>query len=470
MSQSVKMSVRLCDFFAGFFCERFFRSEGRNGLNRCVNWWSLFLISTAVFIGVLISNGGPLWEGDTESYIRAATDLAHGELNLLRTPGYPALILLFNTLFGSAGLTVLSILQQLLFLLSVMILRHILGITGIGRRTSILLTAFYLFLPDFKMWFVTAMILTESLSFFLFMVLSWLSVRSIINPRSLTFGTSLWMDFLIFLLIAIRPGNIYLIALYAMIWLCVCFSRRWKTLAGIAGLAGLLLVSGAVWSYRLMIKQRFDYEGITIVSFNNNYHFVRQFGLLKPEYVDNPELRRILDECGAYSDADKGKDLIFYWGDVSRVIEIDPCYVEINRVVQKAMFADPAATAGALFYRMFPTETTIDRSTDPWWRKIISALSPNISFTVVFMLVCFAVIIALWIRSRRFSWLTWYLWGMTVACQLTAVIGAMSDWGRLTFGVFPLILLMLAEFWELARHGYMDAKYRARRASSLTTP
>ena len=37
-----------------------------------------------------------------------------------------------------------------------------------------------------------------------------------------------------------------------------------------------------------------------------------------------------------------------------------------------------------------------------------------------------------------------YLWGMVFASHITAMLGAMADWDRLTYGSFPFLLLMFA--------------------------
>lgn len=185
------MSGRINRFFTGFFNERFFLSPERERLNRMLSWGTLMMLATVFSALVLIYHHGPAFNYDTYTYERASVTLSQGELDLYRTPLYPYLILIFRSLFGSAGPVMLCVFQQLLFLISVMFLRHIFRIAGTGRRTAIILTAFYLFVPYLVCLWYMCNISTETVSFFLFMLLGWLSIRIIVNPGSLKISDAL---------------------------------------------------------------------------------------------------------------------------------------------------------------------------------------------------------------------------------------------------------------------------------------
>lgn len=89
--------------------------------------------------------------------------------------------------------------------------------------------------------------------------------------------------------------------------------------------------------YRNAIKSRYGYDGITIISYINNYHFVRQHGLMKPELVGNPELRRMLHDFNAFSDEDRYLTSSYYYNETHALLRIDSCAVEMQHVVNKAL-------------------------------------------------------------------------------------------------------------------------------------
>lgn len=70
---------------------------------------------------------------------------------------------------------------------------------------------------------------------------------------------------------------------------------------------------------------------------------------------------------------------------------------------------------------------------------------PNMGCAYLFLLICLAGIIVVWIRRRRFPWLVAYLWAMVFTSHIAAMLGAMSDWARLTYGSFPFLLLLFAK-------------------------
>jgi hypothetical protein len=53
-----------------------------------------------LFAVALIIDYDPRYRGDTTTYINASYKLAHGEIDLYRTPLLPFLILCFRTVFG----------------------------------------------------------------------------------------------------------------------------------------------------------------------------------------------------------------------------------------------------------------------------------------------------------------------------------------------------------------------------------
>lgn len=63
---------------------------------------------------------------------------------------------------------------------------------------------------------------------------------------------------------------------------------------------------------------------------------------------------------------------------------------------------------------------------------------------LLFLLICLIGMIMTWVRRHRVPWLMAYLWGMVFASHITAMLGAMADWDRLTYGSFPCLLLMFA--------------------------
>lgn len=458
-----------------------------SGVARWLNWWVLFGVSF-LFLGIeLWWWHGPVYEPDTYSYIVACDKLADGEFDIERTPGYPVVLLLCRVIFGSYYLWGVVFIQQLCFLLSVVLFwdlcRRYIGSQIVGK----ILTALYLLLPVVLHYNYVLVIEGESLCISSVIAMIWLTVmvfnrrycqgcgggksvatdesdyngRNVLDKKTVGrrwayYLDPLYISLLMLWCISMRPGYIYFIPLYAVVWLYVgCYSRfcRWRQ--GVVGLVGVALVSAAVVAYSQAIHKRYGYDGITYITCVNNYFFVREFDLLKPELASNDSLRIYMEEYVASSDYSLQEG----WDELNRLMKYDEYFVELNHVVTESLFSDPRKLLhGALFrcadaaaypmvtYNIYNYDWYINsggRRSIPCLEELYEVFVPRLSVVYLFLLVFFVALVWKWIKTAKFQALDWFLWGFVVSSHMVAILGAMSEWNRLTVQAFPILLLLI---------------------------
>lgn len=431
-----------------FFAERFFLDERRRRWNRIVNWPVLFGVAFLWWMASFLWGGGPVFSPDSDSYIVAMENLRSGRMDLERTPGVPLVLWGCELLAGKGYLWVFCFLQEVVFLGSVLLLWDMGRMFVRSRGLVIGITALYLFLPCLSLFHYASGIDTESMAFGTIMLLLWMSLRILrgaeISARE-SVATGIGLNIVLLFSIAVRPAYIYLIPIYAVFWCFLMFRRRSRAvLMGVTGLMALGGVVGVVGGYEERIEQEFGYEGITDISYMNNYFFAREYNLLLPELAENDSLRSKLREFAALPPE-------HLWHEIVYLERFDHNYREMNRVVTASFKAQPARCVSAFLrrsanvgaYRMW------DYSFDLRKQQVYSVFVPRMSCLYLFIAIYFGFIVWQWKRECRFPDMGFFLWGFVVCSHLAAIAGAQDEWSRLTFQAFPAVLLLFGKIASL---------------------
>lgn len=431
-----------------FFAERFFLDERRRRWNRIVNWPVLFGVAFLWWMASFLWGGGPVFSPDSDSYIVAMENLRSGRMDLERTPGVPLVLWGCELLAGKGYLWFFCFLQEVVFLGSVLLLWDMGRMFLRSRGLVIGITALYLFLPCLSLFHYASGIDTESIAFGTIMLLLWMSLRILrgaeISARK-SVATGIGLNIVLFFSIAVRPAYIYLIPIYAVFWCFLMFRRRCRAvLMGVTGLVALGGVVGVVSGYEQRIEQEFGYEGITDISYMNNYFFARENNLLLPELAENDSLRSKLKKFAALPPE-------HLWNEIVYLERFDHNYREMNRVVTASFKAQPARCVSAFLrrsanvgaYRMW------DYSFDLRKHQVYSVFVPRMSCLYLFLAIYFGFLVWQWKRNCRFPDMSFFLWGFVVCSHLAAIAGAQDEWSRLTFQAFPAVLLLFGKIASL---------------------
>lgn len=444
-----RKSTGIITYLKSFFNERFFDTSGCHSyLNRWLNWPTMFAVAVIYWLMVMLTEHGAAVTPDSAGYVRSWEVYAGGTLDLVRTPGYPLLIGLFKMVFGYAWEYVLVLFQEVLFLWSVVLFRDMCRLLVPSRKLGIILTLTYLLTPVCLLYHYANYLNNDSIAYSLIVVLLHSAVSGIVNRR-LTIRSSLFMMSVVAICIAVRPIYIYLLPCMGVFWLWNFADRRLSAKASCAGLCLTIFVTVGVLFYQKQIEQIYGYKGITSVSYCNNYFFVREYGLLNPEFAPTAELRYKLDSIAA-EPFDKYWRI---WKEISTLKENDPHFVEMNEVVTRSIVSRPDKTASALLNRAvkaasFPfVECGMGRIS----QKVLKIFVPRLSLFYLFLAIDFGVLIWLW-RKRGFDGALWFLWMFAVVTHLTAVMGAQYEWGRLSYQAYPAVLLLGGNVFTIVLH------------------
>jgi len=459
------------NLFVCFFGQRFFGNR-KVLLNRFVSWKVFFLVSTLCWFFKLVYSGGPNFEYDSDSYVAVASVLSEGEFDCFRTPGYPGIILLAEFLFGSCYAWAVVIFQQIVFLISIVLLWDM-AVMYIGNcRVANVVSVVYLFLPVVLHHDNACALLTESLGVSSVILLFWLSFRyfKLLRGRS-SMGLSsfplklcfVYLGLITLILlwcVALRPGYIYLLPLYFLFWGYICVVKRGVYFrAAVGGFVGLFVVASVVQCYKMEMKREYGYNGLSTVTALNNYFFVRVYDLLQPQYIKNDSLRADVESFVRI----KGDDLMVIWNETRHlgVYGVDG-WVELDSAINISLRNNPRKCLGALLQRvdkagddmMFQTgmlNLSSSDNTEPFFEAVVRGIAkifvPRLSSVYLFLLLYWIYLCVGWYRTKRFDCVGWFLWGSVVAGHAVALIGAFGDWGRLTVQTVPALLLLIGRLY-----------------------
>ncbi|MDE6283538.1 MAG: hypothetical protein K2L97_06075 [Muribaculaceae bacterium] len=223
--------------------------------------WIILAVSVILQVLITLFARQPV-PYDTQSYLDAARLLRGGEIDIFRTPVYPALIAAAQYIAGDMALQAVVLFQTFVFYVSVVCLYGICVSLRLSRIWVLLTTCAYAFCPEILRF--NALVLTEPLAVSGCVFLTAAYIRFM---RRADWGSFAGVLFMLIFLIFLRPSFSYIPIVLTVIgvW-CLC-RRRYRCGAGLvaAVVIGVVMLLG----YCRMVEKRCGVFTPSVVSVIN---------------------------------------------------------------------------------------------------------------------------------------------------------------------------------------------------------
>ena len=188
----------------------------------------IYVLLFCIFVQVKIYNTVPNYVMTSDSYTYAEkynTSILRGQVNELRTPVYPYFIKAIGKISGQENLyNSVAMAQKILFIITLILFYFCLKkITKSNIITSVLTIVFGI-CPFIVLWNI--MILTEAISIFESILLSFVTILYLEKPKK---STAIILGIIVLGMILTRPSFIYLLPIYFLFWILrLIFNKKEK--------------------------------------------------------------------------------------------------------------------------------------------------------------------------------------------------------------------------------------------------
>ncbi|MCH5245178.1 MAG: hypothetical protein J1E84_01845 [Muribaculaceae bacterium] len=396
-----------------------------------------------------------LKQPDSYSYIDASYSIFEGNIDIARTPVYPLILGIMRLVAGPVYMFPLVALFQFgLFLLSARYLRLI-SLKFLGsRRAAFWVTGLYLVIPSFSTYCV--IITTDSLAVSGLIFLTWFMVRNLPDkpkPRDMICtGVSMLT------LILLRPIFVYLILVYIVYYAIYFMQNRvgCKRIDLIVCTAVLVAVSAGLFAYKSMVNSVYGIKSITIITAVNNYALARESVGIHPELAKDRELRDLLEVVDTAKTENEWKDFEILGKYVNKYPNRFEAY--INDLI----WVSPFTIAKKIYHRflyevpkynVFVNPTVVYEYSYPvmYPFDLFTTVCPGFYFYWIVVLSYLAICVRNVCKARNVPIYSLLFLLLSLGLVLTAVIGAQSDYSRLTLPVAPIFLLISVKLFSLLK-------------------
>lgn len=384
---------------------------------------------------------------DAASFRVAADRLSLGYFDAFRTPVYPAIIVAMRTILPPQYVYPgLCVVQAAVFLLSAEVLRRLFIRMGLRRWLGLLLVAVYADSPGVTEFSVIPISDSLGVSFMVFWL--WSMLRD--DATQARASSAVMSVVILGLMVFLRPVFVCLLPLSALWWGHVWLRRRRRGLSArpaLAGIIGLVVLSGLLESYREEIHRLYGLTSFSHVSSINNFCTVAESGNLKPEDCRTPAQREILEYFKATGDTVR-RTPIFITVNLKFHTHIPPH--ELEGLCNTAIRNHPGGIARAIAYRT-THKAWNDRAMHTLevspWLSVYRTYMPRMCWVMI-LYALGAIVLAVLSLSRRRAGApqparSWLFWLAGAAILFTSLVGAMNDWSRLILPALPASLFIL---------------------------
>ena len=413
----------------------------------------IYVLLFCIFVQVKIYNTVPNYVMTSDSYTYAEkynTSILRGQVNELRTPVYPYFIKAIGKISGQENLyNSVAMAQKILFIITLILFYFCLKkITKSNIITSVLTIVFGI-CPFILLWNI--MILTEAISIFESILLSFVTILYLEKPKK---STAIILGIIVLGMILTRPSFIYLLPIYFLFWILrLIFNKKEKEV--IAGIISCAVCSVILLGYCGLMKMQYGEFSITAVSYINNT--ITAINSNSYKQSGNEEMIKFVDEIkGDRSDGEICWTALDKLKEQYSVEEIknfantslknDKNYLKfiISKTVQLG-----SSNIGTASY--IPNDVFInEKYANQIYNEMGNIILP-INFAMVYMIVGIAIIYILYDLAKNKN-INWYLAFFTVliaANIFTLIVGAPFESQRLFASSIVQVLLLI---------GYVVAK------------
>ena len=369
---------------------------------------------------------------DSGSYFLAADVFMRGEIDFLRTPLYPLICRFAAWLSAPNAFTIIAVMQEAVFLCSIVAIFNAIATLGISRRIALFITSAYALCP--VLFLYSNLIFTESLaiSFSAFFVCT--IANTLFGKHQL--AAAVTMPPLLFLMIMLRPFFVCFIPVAAIVLLYSLYVNRHNirhavAIASASACVAFALLGYCSWYYSTFGKFAFScvYELNRCNSLYYGDFMDSVEGLTYYSYTTQPDIN---GDSISINLAWRWKPSDSYRKECEKVYEQNKVRYIKNKVIDFHQ---------ALYHDFFYANRHI-----PILYYFGRLIVVNLAQICMFILL-FIAIEALYIKQR--SPLTIISGSMATICIatiFTSIWGAYADYGRLMMPMMPCLFVMAAIF------------------------
>ncbi len=408
-----------------------FKTYTKHQINRVLSddlfWLFLVCFSLRLLFYSNYSNTDG-WFPDTKSYLNHNSNILLGQIDVLRTPGYPYLID-FIRLFGTEHLLYnIKLAQCIISFLTIIIFYRILTFILKNRRVVFFTTIVFSITPSISN--LDVCVLTESLSLNAVVIFLYLIISYLKEPKY--YKTAI-IALYVFFLIMLRPSFIYLIILMLIFWIlrALLYKSEWKlNLLGITtSIVSIFLIGG----YSQLNYINNDFNGITAVSVRNQIQNIITYNIY--ENGNDPEITEAIKN---------GSDFTYSYTRMSEFVQnciLNNPSIYIRKTLMKIIDLSQATTV--IMLAKFKNGLL-------GIPNLISNLF-SISFLNLYFIILldFVYIIVRWIKTKQISWLKLVLWLFIAGQFATIIFGSFTEYQRLFVPVLPCIIIILFSYIDM---------------------
>lgn len=372
-----------------------------------------------------------------EEYVES---IFHGRVNAKRTPLYPYFIKLIAKIGGQENLyNNIVMIQKILFIITLILFYYSLEKITKNKIITSVLTIILGICPFVILWNI--MILTEAISLFEIILLIFVTILYLQNPKKFT---AIFIGIIVLGMIMTRPSYIYILPIYLLFWILrFIFNKNEKTI--LTGLTSCIIAGLIILGYCGLMKSQHGEFSITTISYINNVITVIDSNSYKKANNTNiiAEINEIKGDrkdeaiCWAAFNAIKEKYSVDELKELTRSsIKNDSNYIKyiVNKTINLGMCN--IGTAG--YVNNKEGYETIN------YAYIGNLLLP-INFAFVYIMLIIAIIYLVYnlIRNARIDWIIAFFTILILANLFTLIVGAPFESQRLFLSsIIPILLLI----------------------------
>lgn len=399
---------------------------------------SLFTLKTVMLMAALtavvsLAVMEPIVTVDSNSYMGEWHFFRQGQISLVRTPVYPALLALCS-LAGDMPTVIwtVAILQWLLFIAVMPLVWDTLRMLGCGRIIRTILIVSLVTLCE-ELWIFNNALNTESLSITCLFAFIWCLTSLTCRPRM---KVMVFAIILTALLVFLRPALVYLLPVCLLFFCIKAFGKKerkiWAT-----GIGGMIVTSALYLAYCGAVYRQTGVFTPTVVSVFNSWCSARGTGMIDPDVIPDDEagirLKEMMRENDKTFVPDMTNEMSFaasieyntyrfsYGGE-----NID----RMHRIITDSRKAHPLKYVKAVFSRFKAA-----------FIQIFGQF--NLGFGYTFLFLFLVVTVYFWVRRRRMPWLMLFIWTLAASHMVIPLINAMNSWDRLSLPAWTFFIAMI---------------------------
>lgn len=407
----------------------------------------IYILILCIFVQLKIYKTVPQYVMTSDSYTYAeeyTENIFKGEVSALRTPVYPYFIKIIGKIGGQENLyNNVVIAQKILFIISLILFYYCLKkITKNNIITSVLTIVFGI-CPFVILWNI--MILTEAISLFEIILLSFITISYLQKPKK---ATAILMGIISLGMIMTRPSFIYLLPIYILFWILrFLFNKKEKEV--IAGLISCIVCTVILLGYCGLMKLQHGEFSITAVSYINNTVTVIDSNSYKK--ASNEEM--VADANAIKGDKDGEANAWATYRELEGKYSVD----ELKEFASSAMKNDSdyikyllrktvslsTLNIGTASY--IPNDVFIGKDYANQIYTYLGNLILPINFGFVYIVIAIAIIYLLYnmLKNAKIEWYIAFFAILIAANLFTLIVGAPFESQRLFLSsIVPVLLLI----------------------------